>query len=219
MNLFIRTRKLVTANVNDWMDRLERPEQLARQSLRDLEQVIEAATSATARSIVAERLLQRQRDRCAEETAGWKRRAADALQAGDEPLARQSLAQAYRANQLVQRTAGRLTQAAEVNRKLREQLDRLRERYRLARDQLTVDTARLNAATAMRQFQTTLGSTASPSLGDVDRELGRVERAALEAEATVELNGDPSDELAGDLRRRGEERFIREELEKLRRQG
>ena len=57
MSIFSRTRKLVAATLHDCFDRLEDPQQLARQSLCELETDLGTATSATARSIAAERLI------------------------------------------------------------------------------------------------------------------------------------------------------------------
>src|SRR5580700_5446452 len=108
MKFFVRTRKLLAANLHDWLDRRDSPETMAKQGLRELHEAIQVALSATAQSIVAERLLKRQHDDELAQLAQWDARAATAVRSGDELLARQSLAQKFRLTHVTAQTARRL---------------------------------------------------------------------------------------------------------------
>jgi phage shock protein A len=216
MNLFVRARKLLVANLHDWLDLRQSPETMARQGLRELHGALQASLSATARSIVTERLLKRQHDDQLAQLAQWDVRATAALQSGDEPLARQSLAQKFRVTQTTAQTARHLAEVSSVNQKLRSEIELLRERYAHARDKLTVDGARLAAASAMtRCAESGQGLCAIASI-DLEHELEGLERSVLEAEIQIELRNEPAAGLETEFHRREEESFIRAELERLR---
>jgi phage shock protein A len=216
MNLFVRARKLLVTNLHDWLDLRQSPETMARQGLRELHGALQASLSATAKSIVTERLLKRQHDDQLAQLAQWETRAAAALQSGDEPLARQSLAQKFRVMQTAAQTARRLAEVSAVNQKLRSDIELLRERYARARDKLTVDGARLAAASAMNRLVEPGQGLCAIAEIDLEHELEVLERSALEAEIQIELRSEPAAGLEAEFHRREEENFIRAELERLR---
>jgi phage shock protein A len=216
MKLLVRARKLMTANFHDWLDRRQSPETMARQGLRELHEATQTALAATAQSIVAERLLERQHADELAQLAQWDARAAAAVQSGDEELARQSLAQKFHLSLSAEQTARRLAELSGVNQKLRSEIERLRVRYARARDKLAVDGARLAAASAVSRLVAP-GQGMFPTADiDLEHELERVERSALEAEVKIELRSEPTAAWAAEFHRREEESFIRAELERLR---
>lgn len=209
MTLFRRTRVLVSATLHDWFDRLERPDQMARHSLRELATAIESATAAAARSIAAERWLVRQGDELPGRLDAWERLAADAVRRGDETAARESLSRKFDIVQNAARLDRQIAEAANVNRGLRTQLDTMRDRYARAETQLALAGVRQAVAEASRQVG---GVALSPMT--LDRALDQVERTTLEAEVRGELSSDltpPSD--------REREQFVRDELARLKGSG
>ena len=53
MGIYHRFSDLITANFNDLIDRLEDPEKMLRQAIREMESSLEEATAATARAIAS----------------------------------------------------------------------------------------------------------------------------------------------------------------------
>lgn len=218
MGLFSRTRKFVLGNIYDLFDRFERPDQAARQSVRDLERAIDSAASATAKSIASERLLRRHSEQLRAKLEERERRAADAAQAGDESLAKLALRQKFDASQALEETERRLAEAVAVNETLRAQLDAMRSHHRQAVDRATLQTARQTAAAATCEvaLSTSHGGTDSVQiLAELDRNFDRVDRAIFETEARSELyrSDDREEERKfADARR---DRFVAEEWARL----
>jgi phage shock protein A len=109
-----------------------------------------------------------------------------------------------------------LTEASDVNQKLRSEIELLRERYARARDKLAVDGARLAASAAMSRLTVPGQGLLAVADVDLEHELERLERSALEAETRVELHATQSAGLAMEFQRRDEEVFIRAEFGRLR---
>ena len=208
MKLFRRTRRIVTATIHDFYDRLEPPAVMARESLRELEEAIAAARHATARSIAAERTLSERHDEHLRKVATWSAHARDAVRAGEEPLARRALGRTFELNRLVAQYAQRLAEIRQTNERLRGQLDAMNRRHGQARDRLVVDAARLAAATALREVQ------ACGSAQGWDDGLASLERSALEAEAHAELLA--CDAVIDEGSLDAEAEFIESELARLR---
>lgn len=218
MSIFTRTRRLISANLHDWFDGLERPEKVAKQTLRELEESIAAATTATARSIAAERLLERRRDQLLAKTPSWEDRAADAARTSDDETLRGVLSRQFEARQALDEVQRQLAEASAVNATLRSQLDLMRSRHRRTQDRITMQTARRVAATAIGQVaeSTSAASSSTATLFELEQACERTERSILETEARTELcrNDDHDADLrAADVRR---EQFVEEELRRLR---
>lgn len=218
MGLFSRTRKFVLGNIYDLFDRFERPDQAARQSVRDLERAIDAAASATAKSIASERLLRRHGEQLRGKLEERERRAADAAQAGDETLAKLALRQKFEASQALEETERRLAEAVAVNETLRGQLDAMRSHHRQAVDRATLQAARHSAAAATCEvaISTSYGGTdPAQILAELDRNFDRVDRAIFETEARGELfrsDDRETERKFADVRR---DRFVAEEWTRL----
>lgn len=218
MNLLLRTRRLVAANLYDWFDRIQSPEQLARHALRELAESIERATSALARSLVAERLLERRRDQQERAAEAWKNRAGNAVRAGDEAVARQALERAFEVSRTTAECDRQLTETRAINAELRRQLAAMRDRHQQAGEQLSLHAARQTVSAAAREFAATgsAGASTPATFSGLQPLLDQAERSALESEVELELSRDLAGE--GDARAdaRAREQFIRDELERLR---
>jgi len=217
VGLFSRARKLFLGNIYDLFDRFERPDQAARQSVRDLERAIDAAASATARSIASERLLQRHSEQLRRKLDEREQRAADAARAGDEALAKIALRQKFDTAQSLAETECRLAEAVAVNETLRAQLDVMRSQHRQAIDRAALQTARRVTATATCEVAATTasGGGAPQIYSDLDRTFERVDRSILETEARAELYRDESRETEQRFAEVKRDRYVAEEWERL----
>jgi phage shock protein A len=64
MGMFRRARDILSANISDLVERLEDPEKILRQVIREMEDAVLAALRGAARVVAEEKLLQRELDIC-----------------------------------------------------------------------------------------------------------------------------------------------------------
>ena len=201
MGIFRRTGDVISASLNDLVERFENPEKMLRHALREMEQSVATVSAAVARSIAAERLLARQQEQHHDQVAYWADRAAAAVERGSDDLARRALARRLEHERLAQSIERQLTEARASNQELRRQVDHLRERHLAARRQLSTLLAQQAAADARRHLRTQCG-TGRPALASparFERYREKIELAEAEAIALAELEGGdlPLDELDG----------------------
>src|SRR5262245_61032692 len=101
MGIFQRVNDIVSANLNDLVDRFEDPEKMLKQAIREMEVSIDQATGAAAKAIAGEKLLTKDLAEQQEQVGYWQRCAERAVQTGDDTQARQSLKRKAEHAQLV----------------------------------------------------------------------------------------------------------------------
>lgn len=206
MTIFTRARRLVASTMHDWFDRLERPEPLARQTVRELDAAVRSAAVAAARALAAERWLVRKRDHCRRQIEQLNELARDAAQTGDEPTALRTLERVFDQTETLARFDAEIAEADAVNRTLRSQLDRLRDRARGVRTRIELHAARHAIAAAAAE--------SPPATPDIDDVLTHLERLGLEAECQAELDRSTDDEII--LRESRRATFVRDQWSRLR---
>ena len=217
MGILRRTADIFAANLNDLVDRFEEPERMLRHALREMEALLSATSSAVARSIATQKLLKKARDEHSAQSDGWQRRAAEAIDAGDEALARRAIPRKLDHERAMAAVDRQLADAREANQTLRRQLDMLRDKHAAARTKLMLLSARQAAAEAQRQVLT---RSLAPG-GQVrawarfERFYEQVEFAEAEATALIELETDGDAALESQFDRRATERAIDDELVRL----
>lgn len=92
MGIFTRVSDIITANLNALLDRADNPEAMLAQVIREMADGLSRARRYAAVAIAAERRLRRERDDNCLQVEYWKGRAAEALAAGREDLARRAIA-------------------------------------------------------------------------------------------------------------------------------
>lgn len=193
MPIFRRITDILTANVNDLVDRFEDPESLLRQAVREMESAIEQTMTATAQSIASERLLSRQVEDHRRQGTAPRERAREAVARGDEAYARTLLADRHRHEELAAALHDQLEAARTQNARLRRQLDALRLRLAEARQAMHLHIARNRAAEAQRSLAADsyrLNLQTSP-FDRFDRLRDRIDRKDAESQAWLELAGEP----------------------------
>jgi phage shock protein A len=191
MNILRRTTDILSANLNDLIDHFEQPEKMLRHGLREMESSLDSVSSAVARSIAAERLLQKEHDEHDQQAAAWGQRAAAAVEAADDGLARRALARKHEHLRLSRELEEQLTEARAANSVLRSQIDLLRQKHAAAHRKLSILSARQAAAMAHNQFRASAASSHF-QLGAADRfqrHYQKLEMAEAEATALAELHG------------------------------
>ena len=61
MGIFARVSDIISANLNDMVERFESPETMLRQAIREMDAAIARTMEATARAIADERLIEHER--------------------------------------------------------------------------------------------------------------------------------------------------------------
>jgi phage shock protein A len=217
MSIFRRTADVFAANLNEFVDRFEEPQRMLRHALREMEALLSATSSAVARSIATERLLEKTRAEHAAQADDWQRRAATSIDEGDEVLARRAIARQLDHRRAQSATDRQLADARDANETLRRQLDLLRYKHAAARTRLMTLAARQTAADAHRQMLTTSRSPLGQAraLARFDRFYEQVEFAQAEAAALVELEAHGDAALETEFDRRATEQTIDDELARL----
>ena len=91
MGIFSRIFKIGQAEANQLIDKMEKPEKMIDQAIRDREKQIAEAREAIVKVIAAEKQTKAELDRALREKEEWVRKAEMALRAGKEELAAQAL--------------------------------------------------------------------------------------------------------------------------------
>jgi len=212
MTLFRRASDILTANLNEWIERWEDPERMLKQLVRELEQACEVAMEATAKAIANERLLERQREAHRIRVELLQERARDAVVRGDEAAARNALATRLRQETRLSACEVQQQAAARESSRLRRQLDVLRSRLTEAKQTMHVYIARQQLAESRQTLaRLTAGLIVGNEVwGGFDRMRERVDRADAETTALLELleEADLDDETSVD-------RYVEHELESL----
>jgi phage shock protein A len=194
MTLFRRISDILTANLNDLVDRFENPERMLRQVLREMDDAIDVATMAAARSIASEKLLEKQIDAGRTQTARWRRAAEAAVAGADDERARRALTQRRQQERLIRMLEGQSVAAHELGARWRRRIDAMKHK-RADAGRILID---LVASQNVAQLDAHHAHAFSGATGPVFYRFGRlrerVERVLAEAEAVLEIaaEDDPS---------------------------
>jgi len=216
MRIFQRVRDILSANLNDLVDRFEDPERMLRQAIREMETTIAKVTAAAARSIAAERLLSGQVSSHRDEAAAWHARAAAALRGADESLARRALGRKREHESLAGALDEQLAATHTANESLRRQLDAMRAKHAEARRKLAMLCARQAAVVARRQASGDVGRDGfDAGVFARFRSLEqRIDESEAEADALAELQL-ATDPLAEEIHHRDEQLALDADLAEL----
>lgn len=193
MRLFRRVNAILTANLNDLVDRFDDPESMLRQAVRDMDEAVARATAAAARSIASETVLRQELDRRRQRATTCQRRAEAAVEQGDDELARQALARRREHETLAEALGEQLAGVVRVNTRLRRRIDAMRA----ARDEAGRKLASLTALHAVAQARGSLGAggelACDGAFARFERLSDRVRLAEAEADALAVLEGNDLD--------------------------
>ena len=191
MGLFKRVGDILSANLNEMVERFEDPDKMLRQVIVEMESVISLATGDAARVIANERLIARQLDENRRQVQHWQCSAEAAVRVQDDEAARHALCRKAEHEKLAAALADQHSAALAAARKLRRQLDGLRVRLAEARRKQLTLAARKRAADATRRLAENVSDVTidDAAFGKFDRMSRKVEQAEAEADAFIELTG------------------------------
>jgi len=197
MGIFKRISDIITANLNDLTEGFENPEQMLRQAIREMEESIVTATHETAKALASEKVLRRELTGNRDQLQCWQQRAQQAVDAGDDELARKALRRKREHEKLVAALEDQLQSSQQAAATLRRQLGAMKAKLAEAKRSLATLSARQRAA----QFRKRMASAGVEQTQEFDQNAfakferfrSRVEQAEAEAEALAELHAQGAD--------------------------
>ena len=188
-NLFKRISDVIAANLNDLVDRVEDPERMIKQLIREMEENVNSAREGVIDALASEKQLAKELDSQRRQAEDWYNRARRALETGNEMLAREALLRKKEHDGTVASLQASWESARRTSERLKAQLRALETKLEEARLKKSSLVARQRAAQAREQmdlvsdrFQT--GLDLNNSFGRMADKVGEME-ARMEARAEV----------------------------------
>lgn len=191
MRLLNRLSDILSANLNDLVERYEDPELLLKQAAREMDESIRTAMQSAVKVVAHEKILAR---RLAQEESAatlWRRRAEEAVNRGADDDALDALRHKRDREAATALLAQELDEATAAGQALRRQIQAMRRRAEEANHKLTLLAARQRAAEArqrlLREFS--VAPIGEDAFQKFERMCRKVEQTEAEADALSELAG------------------------------
>ncbi|MDR3248359.1 MAG: PspA/IM30 family protein [Treponema sp.] len=189
MGIFSRLKTLISSNVNDMINKAEKPEKMLNQLLIEMNEQLIESKKAVALAIADEKKLEREMRNQEGQAAEWERKAMLAVQAGQDDLAKEALLRKQEhTNAFGEYQKQWAAQKASVE-KLKEALRELQNKIEEAQRKKNLLVARAIRAEAQQKIQTTMSSVAGnrTAFDAFDRMAQKVDQLEAEADAALEL--------------------------------
>jgi len=190
-NLFKRINDVITANISDLIDRVEDPEKMIKQIIREMEENISRAKDGVVDAIASEKTLRQDVEKHRRQSADWQQKARAALKDGNEDLARTALVRKNEHDGILESLEPALESAVNTSASLKAQLKALEAKLDEAKRKRSSLVARQRAAEA-RQDMTKMGATFKEGLAahaDFTRMEERVAEIEARSQAVSEVYG------------------------------
>ncbi len=217
-SIFKRISDVISANLNDLIDRVEDPERMIKQIIREMEENISKAKEGVIEAIASEKQLQKELEQHQRQSAEWQKKAEEALQVNKEELARAALIRKKEHDNLIKALEPSWEAAKNTSERLKTQLHALEAKLEEARRKRSTLVARQRAAEARQHMDKTLANfqTGLDAQANFARMEDKVTEMEARAEAAAELNGDAS-QLEKDFLAMEVEQEVEDELAALKR--
>jgi phage shock protein A len=190
MKIFSRLADLLKANINDLIDRAEDPEKMVKQIIIDMEEQLQRAVQGLGTVMASERQMEKQLNKSREESEMWEKRAKDALEAGDEELAKKALAKKLDADEDVKQYEDIHEGISKQLSVLRGQVDILKEKLVEARTRQSMIIARDKVAEARKEVASAVGDLDSSGVfAKMDKMERKVAEKEAQADAAYDISG------------------------------
>ena len=187
--MLTRIRDLVSANLNAMLDRAEDPEKMVNEYIRQLTENLNEAKISVAGAMADETKLHSKMVEFQAQTDQWQSKAAAALRAGDEDLAKQALARKLQAQKMADSYRQQYEEQDAQVEELQDALVKLESRISEARSKRELIVAKQNRAQTQEAIQRTVAGlgniTALDRLGQLE---DRVDDRLARANALDQLN-------------------------------
>jgi phage shock protein A len=193
-SIFKRINDVITANIHDLIDRVEDPERMVKQIIREMEEHISTAKEGVLDAMASEKKLSKDLEHHRRQSEAWCNKAESALRAEKEDLAREALARKKEHDHIMTTLEPAREAARNTSERLKAQLRALEAKLEEARRRRSTLVVRQRAAEAQHHMDRTLehlqaGLDAHTSF---DRMEDRVAEMEARTEAMTELHDDAS---------------------------
>lgn len=215
-NLFKRISDVITANINDLIDRVEDPERMIKQIIREMEENITTAKEGVIDAIASEKQLQKDLEYNRQQSADWFNKAEQALQVDKEDLARAALVRKKEHDNIIKALEPSWEAAKNTSENLKTQLRALEAKLEEAKRKKGMLVARQRAAEARQQMNKTLTNFEAglEAQANFERMESKVSEMEARTEAMAELSSNNS-QLERDFWKMEAEQEVEDELAKL----
>lgn len=215
-NIFQRVNDIINSNINDLLDRIEDPERMIKQIIREMEENITQAKEGVINAIASEKQLQRELDDHRKQSELWLQKAETALAAGKEDLARSALARKKEYDGIIQSLEPAWQSAKTTSERLKTQLRGLESKLEQAKRKRSTLMARQRASEARSHMHDTVKKfeTGIDAQTKFDRMEDKVAEMEARAEALEEIEGE--DDLNKEFAQLEMDSDVEAELEALR---
>ncbi|MCU0959878.1 MAG: PspA/IM30 family protein [Pirellulaceae bacterium] len=181
---------IISANVNDLLDRAEDPEKMVKLLVVEMEEHVEQARAGLAKAIAGEKQLETNLKKNRDAADEWYAKAKGAMERGDEDLARRCLERKKEFERIADSVMPQWEVARKTSDALKSDFRRLEEKLEEARRKRDVLVARKLAAEAQKEVASVAPamSKAQRSYAKFDRMEGKIEQMEAEAKAILELS-------------------------------
>lgn len=190
MGLFDRIKRVVSANLNDLVNKAEDPEKMLEQAILEMQEDLVQLRQGVAQAIAAQKRTEKQYNDAQNEINKWQRNAQLALQKGDENLARQALERkkTYTDTSTALKTS--LDQQNVQVETLKRNLIQLESKISEAKTKKEMLKARITTAKAQEQLQGMVrGMNTSSAMSAFERMEEKVLMQEARAQSAAELAG------------------------------
>jgi phage shock protein A len=209
-SIFKRISDVLAANLNDLIDRVEDPERMAKQIIREMEENIHIAEEGVIDAITSEKQLLSDLEHQRQQSVLWRQRAEEALRADQEDLARDALKRKREHDQVVSTLEPAWEAAQRTSEQLKAQLHALENKLEEAKRKRSTLAARQRAVEARNYLDQTMTSLQAGF--DASTNFTRMEDRVAEMEARLaakaELRRDQSQ-----LERKFEDMHVAKEVD------
>ncbi|MCP4688537.1 MAG: PspA/IM30 family protein [Desulfobacterales bacterium] len=195
---FRRITEVISANIDDMIDRVEDPDRMIKRIIREMEENTHLAKDGVIDAIASEKQLSLELKHCRERSDKWARKAEGALRAGNEELARAALARKKEHDNVARDLKASWENAKKASNKLKAQLRSLENKLAETRRKRATLAARQQAAEARQHMDVTVRHF-NRGLNSGSKFV-RMEERVVEMEARVEAIDELNDE-SSDLER------------------
>ena len=186
-----RFMRVVAANINSLLKRLEDPEKIIEQAVADMQTDLTRVRQSFAEVTATLKRFERQRDAAVSEADSWQRRAQMAMQKGDEALAREALSSRNAQRGLVASLEQQIAVQGQASAKLFSSMGALEAKIAEAKRQKEALIARARTAKTALQVNDMLSAltTTSSSVEAFTRMKDKVDSLETQADVAGELAG------------------------------
>lgn len=191
MNIFSRIARIVRSYVEQFIGSGEDPERIIEQAVEDMNTDLVKLRQTAAQVVAAKRILENKYNVAQQASEEWYKRAARALEKGDESLAKEALKRRKAFADNAKSLKSQLDQQVSVSERILSSTRILEGKIYEARNKKDLLKARAQSAKTSKEVNEVLGSVDTTSaLSAYKRMEEKVERLEAEADAVTQMASD-----------------------------